>query len=73
MNWGWAPGIDLDLMKNYFKVTGSDLSDIFLDRYRKKNPYADILKLDAVELKTGRTFNSIYSNKVLHHIPEDQP
>ena len=69
---GMGPGKDLDLMKSFFKATGSDLSDIFLDLYRKNNPGADILKLDAVSLKTDRIFDSVYSNKVLHHIPEDQ-
>lgn len=29
---------------------------------------ADLLKLDAVTLSTNRTFDCIYSNKVLHHI-----
>lgn len=42
---------------------------MFLNRYKKKNPKSDLLKLDAVTLDTDRTFDCIYSNKVLHHLP----
>ncbi len=41
---------------------------MFLDRYKRQNPKADLLKLDAVTLSTDRTFDCIYSNKVLHHL-----
>ncbi|MGI9566053.1 MAG: class I SAM-dependent methyltransferase [Nitrosopumilus sp.] len=51
-----------------FTVTGSDNSQVFLDRYKRQNPKADLLKLDAVTLSTDRTFDCIYSNKVLHHL-----
>lgn len=47
------------------------ITQIFLDRYRKQNQNADLLKLDAVTLLTERTFDCIYSNKVLHHLRTD--
>jgi len=65
---GMGPGKDLDMLKEDYRVTGSDLSQIFIDRYEKVNPGADLLLLDAVAIETDRTFDSIYSNKVLHHL-----
>ena len=68
---GMGPGTDLNILNKIFTVTGSDNSQIFLDRYKKLNPDADLLKLDAVTIPTDRTFDCIYSNKVLHHITRD--
>lgn len=65
---GMGPGKDLDILSKTYAVTGSDNSQIFLDRYKGKNQNADLLKLDAVTLSTNRTFDCIYSNKVLHHL-----
>ena len=65
---GMGPGKDLTILRKKYAVTGSDNSQIFLDRYKKQNPDADLLKLDAVTLITNRTFDCIYSNKVLHHL-----
>ena len=69
---GMGPGKDLDILSKTFTVTGSDSSQIFLDRYKKQNPDADLLKLDAATISTDRTFDCIYSNKVLHHITRDE-
>ena len=65
---GIGPGKDLDILSKTFTATGSDNSSAFLDRYKKNNPDSDLLKLDAVTLDTDRTFDCIYSNKVLHHL-----
>ena len=65
---GMGPGKDLDILGKTFTVTGSDNSQIFLDRYKKQNPNADLLMLDAVTIPTDRKFDCIYSNKVLHHL-----
>ena len=67
---GMGPGKDLDLMAKTYTVTGSDSSSAFLELYRDKHPAADLLKLDAVRIETERTFDCIYSNKVLHHLPK---
>jgi trans-aconitate methyltransferase len=69
---GMGPGVDLRILKKHFQVTGSDNSAFFLDRYRQFDPDADLMNLDAVELDTGRTFDCIYSNKVLHHVTDEQ-
>ncbi len=65
---GIGAGKDLDILKESFKVTGSDYSKVFLNIYKQKNPNADLLLLDAVTLATDRKFDCIYSNKVLHHL-----
>lgn len=68
---GMGPGKDLDILSKTYSVTGSDNSQIFLDRYKMQNQNANLLKLDAVTLPTERTFDCIYSNKVLHHLTTD--
>lgn len=65
---GMGPGKDLDLLKAGYLATGSDSSRIFLERYKAKNPEADVLELDAARIETDRRFDCIYSNKVLHHL-----
>jgi SAM-dependent methyltransferase len=69
---GMGPGKDLDLLGESFQATGSDVSPSFLDRYRAQHPGADLLLLDAVTLDTQRTFDAIYSNKVLMHLARDE-
>ena len=65
---GIGAGFDLDILRRKFAATGSDNSEAFLEIYRQKNPDADLLPLDAAELRTERCFDGIYSNKVLHHL-----
>ena len=69
---GMGPGKDLNLLKRYYVVTGSDLSKIFLDLYKRNNQLADLLLLDAITIKTDRKFDCIYSNKVLHHLSKTE-
>ena len=69
---GMGPGVDLQLLSEHFLATGSDNSQFFVDRFRKLHPDLDLLLLDAVKLDTERTFDCIYSNKVLHHLTSEQ-
>lgn len=69
---GMGPGVDLDLLKKHYVVTGSDFSQIFLDLYTKKHPDADVLLLNAITLETEREFNAVYSNKVLIHLKDEE-
>lgn len=69
---GMGPGNDLKRLMKRFQPTGSDNSELFLDYFRKKDPSADLENLDAVQIKTERKFDCIYSNKVLHHLSKDQ-
>ncbi len=66
---GMGTGADLELLARRFaQVTGSDRARGFLQRYRARNPNADLLYLDAVSLRTERRFDAIYSNKVLPYL-----
>jgi len=65
---GMGPGTDLELLSKRYQVTGSDNSALFLETYRKVNPEADLMLLDAVTLETDRRFDCLFSNKVLHHL-----
>ena len=65
---GMGSGKDLEILSQYYRVTGSDNSTAFLERYRKTNPQADLVWLDAVAMDSARTFDGIYSNKVLQHL-----
>jgi len=68
---GCGPGNDINFFHKKYTVTGSDLSDEFILRSKKK--YADVpfIKLDAVTIKIDSVFDCIFSNKVLHHLTED--
>lgn len=68
---GSGPGTDWRLLNAYYNVVGSDFSDVFIQHLRKQNPEGAFLKLDAITLETTQTFDGIYSNKVLHHLTDN--
>ncbi len=57
---GMGPGKDVALLAEAFAATGSDRSEVFLRRYRRDHPDADVLLLDAVTMETERRFDAIY-------------
>jgi len=65
---GSGPGNDVSYLKNHYRVTGSDLSDEFLLRNKKRFPEISFLKLDAVSIKSEDKYTCLFSNKVLHHL-----
>jgi len=69
---GMGLGNDLKLLQQYYKVTGSDISWKLLDLFRFRHPDFRLLMLDAVTLETSLSFDCIYSNKVLHHLSENE-
>ena len=69
---GMGPGKDLEILAEPFQVTGSDSSAFFLKRYRDNHPDADLMQLDAATMDTDRTFDCIYSNKVLQHLTKEE-
>lgn len=69
---GMGPGKDLDILGRTYQVTGSDHSQVFLDMYTETHKDVDLLKLDAVTLETDRTFDCIFSNKVLQHLTREE-
>jgi trans-aconitate methyltransferase len=69
---GSGPGTDWEILSKDFVVTGSDYSEEFLGHLRTKHPNAQFLHLDASTLETSQKFDAIYSNKVLHHLTDQQ-
>lgn len=73
---GSGPGLDIEYLKQHYSVTGSDLSDEFLKVCKQKNPEILFIKLDALNLEStlgkDQKFDCIYSNKVLHHLTEEE-
>ncbi|MTI68427.1 MAG: methyltransferase domain-containing protein [Firmicutes bacterium] len=69
---GMGPGNDLNLLKNYYNVIGSDNSQAFLDAYKENNRNTELLLLDAVTINTDKKFDCIYSNKVLQHLTKKE-
>lgn len=69
---GIGPGVDFHILEQFYQVTGSDYSPIFVDRFKQNHPNARVLILDAVTLTTEKKYQGLYSNKVLHHLTRDQ-
>jgi len=69
---GLGPGKDLELLAQSYIVTGSDKSNIFLQRYQSSHPLAELLQLDAISLETNRRFQALYSNKTLQHLSREE-
>ena len=69
---GCGPGNDIALLKSTYAVVGSDNSEEFLTRCRKKHADIEFLNVDAIKLDVDRQFDCVYSNKVLHHFPLEQ-
>lgn len=69
---GSGPGTDWNILRKDFQVTGSDFSMEFISRLQAQNPEAEFLQLDASTLDTNKTFDAIFSNKVLHHLTDEQ-
>lgn len=69
---GTGPGSDWEILSETHEVTGSDNSTQFLDHLKSKNPNGHFLELDAISLETDQRFHGVYSNKVLHHLKNDE-
>ena len=69
---GMGSGKDLDILNKTFNATGTDISTVFVEMYKKKHKDADVFILDAIKLKTERKFDCIYSNKTLQHLTKSE-
>ncbi|MEO9483964.1 MAG: methyltransferase domain-containing protein [Ekhidna sp.] len=69
---GTGPGADWEILSADYQVTGSDFSKEFLKRLMLKEPNAEFLELDASSIITDKKFDCIYSNKVLHHLKDEE-
>ncbi|SMO43649.1 Methyltransferase domain-containing protein [Saccharicrinis carchari] len=69
---GSGPGADFAILRKDFNVIGSDYSTEFLNRLRMRFPKDVFIELDAAKMDTALTFDCIYSNKVLHHLTNEE-
>ena len=69
---GSGPGTDWKILSESYKVIGSDNSAEFLNHLINENPNGEFLELDAITLKTDKNFDGIYSNKVMHHLTNNE-
>lgn len=69
---GSGPGTDWKLLSEHHSAVGSDNSEEFLEHLKNSNPDGEFILLDAADLETDRNFDGIYSNKVLHHLSNDE-
>ena len=69
---GSGPGTDWKILREFYDVIGSDNSKEFLEHLVSNNQQGRFLELDAISLKTDIKFDGIYSNKVLHHLKDDE-
>lgn len=65
---GMGPGGDLLALSKYYEVTGSDISPLFLDDFRRAHSEIEVLEMDAANFSLDRRFDCIFSNKVLYHL-----
>lgn len=69
---GSGPGFDIEFLTQHYEVTGSDFSEEFLSRLKKNFPDIEFLQLDAKAFNVAKKYDCIYSNKVLHHLTEEE-
>jgi len=69
---GSGPGTDWKILNKSYNVIGSDNSTEFLNHLIAENPKGEFLELDAITLKIDKKIDGIYSNKVLHHLRDNE-
>ncbi|MDO5978538.1 class I SAM-dependent methyltransferase [Flavivirga spongiicola] len=69
---GSGPGSDWKILNESYNVLGSDNSTEFLNHLIAENPNGEFLELDAKTLRTDKKFDGIYSNKVMHHLRNNE-
>lgn len=69
---GSGPGKDWKTLSKNYEVIGSDDSNIFLDYLNENYPLGKFIQIDASNIKLDDQFDGIYSNKVLHHLTNEQ-
>lgn len=69
---GSGPGTDWEILDKSYQVVGSDFSDEFINHLKIAYPKGEFVQLDASTLDIEKQFGAIYSNKVLHHLTDEQ-
>jgi len=68
---GSGPGTDWKNLRKNYQVSGSDNSTEFIKHLQATYPDGEFLTLDASTLDTNSRYDGIYSNKVLHHLEDE--
>lgn len=68
---GSGPGTDWEILTDKYEVLGSDNSEEFIKHLQQTYPKGEFVPVDASTLELDRSFDAIYSNKVLHHLSDD--
>lgn len=69
---GSGEGTDLLKLSRNYQVTGSDISPVFVEKFKEKHPEIDMKILDARIMNIEDKYDCIYSNKVLSHLTEEE-
>lgn len=69
---GMGRGEDFEAISKKYFVTGTDNSPIFIESYKSKHPRANVFVMNSTNINTNKTFDCIYSNKVLQHLSRDE-
>ena len=69
---GSGPGTDWKILSESYSVAGSDNSTKFLNHLIAQHPNGQFIELDAITLETDKKFDGIYSNKVMHHLKDNE-
>jgi trans-aconitate methyltransferase len=69
---GSGPGTDWKILNESYRVVGSDNSSEFLNHLIAEIPNGQFLDLDAITINTYKKFDGIYSNKVMHHLKDNE-
>lgn len=67
---GMGTGLDLINLSKKYKVVGSDFSKLFVEDFKLKSNL-EVHLLDATLVDIDKTFDCIYSNKVLQHLSKE--
>lgn len=69
---GSGTGREFYELSKYYNITGSDYSDAFLKKLKKRFKQYNFPKINALTMEIDERFDIIYSNKVLQHLLPDQ-
>lgn len=69
---GSGPGTDWKILNKDYKVVGSDNSKEFLNHLNVNHVRGKFIELDATTLDIEAKFDGMFSNKVLHHLTNEE-
>jgi trans-aconitate methyltransferase len=69
---GIGSGKEFEFFSELYSVTCADFSKLLLMMFQQKYPKNNFLNIDPVELNTNKTFDCIFSNKVLSQTDEKE-